>query len=263
VILGSLIARSYARRRFGAKFWRFRYCAAVRVALAALVGLAACRGTSPDPRVEDLKRRLAEAEGRLATIERTGTNVDAQKVALALAALGPDAGINGPVGAIGPVGPPGPLGPPGPPGPAGVGPEGAVGPIGVPGPVGPEGPQGIQGLQGPQGLQGTPGVQGPKGPAGPPGAYAAKIDLTRKEARVSVGAGQLASVVASCERARDLVITGGCYADPMWMAQLVAARPTGLADPQAASSWRCDYRNTSASQAIEVVAEVYCVPPRE
>ena len=29
---------------------------------------------------------------------------------------------------------------------------------------------------------------------------------------------------AACERARDLVITGGCYADPMWVAELVAAQ---------------------------------------
>ena len=80
---------------------------------------------------------------------------------------------------------------------------------------------------------------------------------------MSVGPGQVASVVAACERARDLVITGGCYADPMWIAELVSARPVGLTDPNAAASWRCDYRNTSTGQAIEVVAEVYCVAPRE
>jgi uncharacterized protein CbrC (UPF0167 family) len=81
----------------------------------------------------------------------------------------------------------------------------------------------------------------------------------RREARVSVGPGQVASVVATCERARELVITGGCYADPMWVAELVAARPVGITDGDAASSWRCDYRNTSTRQTIEVVAEVYCV----
>lgn len=230
---------------------------------SALCALAGCRGSSPDPRVAALEQQLAAAEGRLATIEQHGTAVDARKVAAELAQLGPDSKLAGPAGPVGPSGPPGPLGLPGPSGPAGAGPEGPPGPIGPPGPQGADGPQGIQGLQGPQGLQGTPGVQGPKGPAGPPGAYAAKIDLGRRDARVSVGAGQLASVVASCERARDLVITGGCYADPMWMAELVAARPLGLTDPQQASSWRCDYRNTSPSQAIEVVAEVYCVPPRE
>ena len=73
----------------------------------------------------------------------------------------------------------------------------------------------------------------------------------------------MASAVASCERARDLVITGGCYADPMWMAELVATRPISLADPGAPSGWRCDYRNNSPQQSIEVIAEVYCVAPRE
>jgi hypothetical protein len=49
----------------------------------------------------------------------------------------------------------------------------------------------------------------------------------------------------------------------MWMAQLVAARPVALTDGGAAASWRCDYRNTSPTTTIEVVAEVYCVRPRE
>ena len=67
----------------------------------------------------------------------------------------------------------------------------------------------------------------------------------------------------TCERSVDLLVTGGCYADPQWMAQLVAARPLAMADPNQASGWRCDYRNTSPSSTIEVVAEVYCVRPRE
>jgi hypothetical protein len=70
-------------------------------------------------------------------------------------------------------------------------------------------------------------------------------------------------VVATCGRARELLISGGCYADPQWVAELVAARPLGMTDGDAASSWRCDYRNTSPSQTIEVVAEVYCANPRE
>jgi hypothetical protein len=47
------------------------------------------------------------------------------------------------------------------------------------------------------------------------------------------------------------------------MAQLVAARPLAMTDGATAASWRCDYRNTSPSTTIEVVAEVYCVRPRE
>ena len=60
-----------------------------RTLLVAGAWLAcACRGTSPDKRVDDLKARLAEAEGRLESIERTGTKVDAQKVARELAGMG-------------------------------------------------------------------------------------------------------------------------------------------------------------------------------
>ena len=112
-------------------------------------------------------------------------------------------------------------------------------------------------------MQGPQGPQGPKGPPGPSAAYGTKGDIVRKEARISVGAGQVATAVAICDRAADLVVTGGCYADPQWMAQLVAARPLGMGDNAAASSWRCDYRNTSPSSTIEVVAEVYCVHPRD
>jgi hypothetical protein len=114
-----------------------------------------------------------------------------------------------------------------------------------------------------QGQQGQQGPQGPKGPPGPSAAYGNKTDIVRKESRISVGAGLVATAVASCDRAIDLLVTGGCYADPQWMAQLVAARPVSMSDGAAASSWRCDYRNTSPSSTIEVVAEVYCVRPRE
>ena len=47
------------------------------------------------------------------------------------------------------------------------------------------------------------------------------------------------------------------------MAQLVATRPVSMTDGAAPASWRCDYRNTSPSSTIEVVAEAYCVRPRE
>ena len=176
---------------------------------------------------------------------------------------GKASGLSGPPGDRGPFGP---AGPPGPMGPAGVGPPGPEGPRGAkgdPGPIGPQGEQGVQGEQGIQGRQGVAGPQGPKGVPGPAAAYANKQDMTRKESRISVGAGLVATAVASCDRAVDLLVTGGCYADPQWMAQLVAARPLAMTDASAPASWRCDYRNTSPSTTIEVVAEVYCVRPRE
>jgi hypothetical protein len=227
-----------------------------------VLALAACPARD-EPRLGEAvtaaTAQLAAHDARLAALEKRGA-VDARAVAAELAGSGK---------ALGPPGPPGPRGPDGPAGPAGpagVGPPGPEGPRGAKGdagPPGPEGPQGVQGLQGAQGVQGPQGPQGPKGPPGPAAAYASKSDLQRKEARVAVAAGQVATVVASCDRAVDLAVTGGCYADPQWLAQLVAARPLALTDGAAPASWRCDYRNASPSTTIEIVAEVYCVRPRD
>jgi hypothetical protein len=46
----------------------------------------------------------------------------------------------------------------------------------------------------------------------------------------------------------------------MWLGQLINALPFGMQDPRTAGGWRCDYRNTGEKQAIEVTAEVYCLP---
>ena len=235
------------------------------VVLVVVVGLGAgvaCRASDTGERVDQAAARIDDHDLRIAAIEHRGA-VATQAVAAELLAKGKAAGLSGPPGPPGPSGPPGP---PGPLGPAGVGPAGPEGPRGAkgdPGPAGPEGPQGIQGLQGAQGIQGPQGAQGPKGPPGPAAAYANKQDIQRKESRISVGPSLVATAVASCDRAGDLLVTGGCYADPQWMAQLVAARPLAMTDGGSASSWRCDYRNTSPSSTIEVVAEVYCVRPRE
>jgi hypothetical protein len=226
---------------------------------------AGCRRGEPakDPRVDQLTAKLAEAEQRIASLEAKGA-VDVKAVANELLTRGKDAGLSGPDGPAGPRGLPGDPGPAGPVGPFGPpGPEGPQGPKGNAGPPGPEGPQGPQGLQGAQGMQGIQGVPGPKGPPGPTAAYGSKDDLSRRESRITVAAGLVASAVASCEKSVDLVVGGGCYADPMWMAQLVASRPLAIADTGTASGWRCDYRNSSPSSTIEVVAEVYCVRPTD
>jgi hypothetical protein len=232
------------------------------VRFAALLAIVlGCRASDTEQRVDQLNARVDDHDQRVAAIEHRG-KVDSHEVASEILAKGKASGIEGPPG---PVGRQGELGPPGPMGPAGVGPPGPEGPRGAkgdPGPPGPEGAQGPQGLQGVQGMQGPQGTQGPKGPPGPVGAYGNKTDITRKEARISVAAGLVATAVASCDRAIDLLITGGCYADPQWMAQLVAARPIAMSDAATPASWRCDYRNTSTTSTIEVVAEVYCVRPR-
>ena len=233
----------------------------MRISLV-LIALVACRASDTEKRVDQTNARVDDHDLRVGALERKG-DVDVQKVSAELLAKGKAAGISGPPGPPGPFGPPGPAGPAGPFGVGPPGPEGPRGAQGNPGPPGAEGPQGIGGVQGPQGLQGQPGQQGPKGPPGPSAAYGSKTDIQRKEARISVGAGLVATAVASCDRAADLVVTGGCYADPQWMAQLVAARPLAISDAGVASGWRCDYRNTSPSSTIEVVSEVYCVRPRE
>lgn len=230
--------------------------------IAILVTLVACRAGDLEDKIDQTAARVDHQEVAIGELVKRG-DVDVQKVSAELLTKGGAHGLHGPPG---PPGPQGPLGPAGPEGPAGVGPagpEGARGAKGDPGPPGPEGAQGPQGLQGVQGMQGQQGIQGPKGPPGPAAAYGVKSDITRRESRISVGAGLVATAVASCERSVDLLVTGGCYADPQWMAQLVAARPLAITDAGAPASWRCDYRNTSPSSTIEVVAEVYCVRPRE
>jgi collagen triple helix repeat protein len=236
-----------------------------RSAWIAVVGaslLAACRASDIEQHLGETDKRVDDQDHRIGAIEKRG-DVDVKKVANELLARGKAAGLEGPVGPPGSKGDPGPVGPPGPGGIGPAGPEGPRGAKGDPGPLGPEGPQGPQGLQGAQGVQGQQGVPGPKGPPGPTAAYGKKDDIVRKEARISVGAGLVATAVASCDRAADLLVTGGCYADPQWMAQLVATRPIAMTDAAAPASWRCDYRNTSPGTTIEVVAEVYCVRPRE
>jgi hypothetical protein len=227
-----------------------------------LLVLLGCKQPTDTKALDEVKMRVGDHDRRLQTIETRGA-VDTNKVAAELLAKGSAAGLTGPAGPAGPAGPPGPVGPSGP---AGVGPPGPTGERGAkgdPGPPGPEGPQGIQGLQGAQGIQGQQGAQGPKGPPGPAGAYGHKGDLGRKEHRISVGAGLVATAVASCEHASDLLVTGGCYADPQWMAQLVASRPVAMTDSANAAAWRCDYKNMSPASTIEVVAEAYCVAARE
>jgi hypothetical protein len=226
------------------------------------IALVACRASETEQRLAKATERIDELAQRVVAIEQRGA-ADAKLVAAELLAKGKDAGLEGPPGPPGSRGPDGPAGPAGPGGVGPAGPEGPRGAKGDPGPLGPEGAQGIQGLQGPQGLQGQQGTQGPKGPPGPAAAYGQKGDIQRKESRISVGAGLVATAVATCERAVDLLVTGGCYADPQWMAQLVAARPVAMTDGAAPASWRCDYRNTSPASTIEIVAEAYCVRPRE
>ncbi len=83
----------------------------------------------------------------------------------------------------------------------------------------------------------------------------------RRAHTVTVAAGLVASVVTRCDRATDVVITGGCTADPMWLGQLINAKPFGMTDTRVQAGWRCDYRNAGTKTSISVTAEVYCARP--
>lgn len=255
-----------------------------RVVFAVLVSLPlwGCgskesKAQGPDPamqaateQIATLTRRVNALEAlsdRVTTMEKHGTGIDRDAVAAKLAPVLLAAGIQGLAGPQGLQGGVGPRGLQGPPGVQGeTGPQGPQGPIGQPGdrgPPGPPGAQGIQGLQGPQGLQGVQGAQGPEGPPGPSGAYGDKEDTFRRQAQLSVEPNMVASAVARCERSTDLLVAGGCTAAPVWLGQLLGSSAFGVRDAKAPAGWRCDYRNTSSTNAVVIQADVYCVRARE
>jgi hypothetical protein len=69
--------------------------------------------------------------------------------------------------------------------------------------------------------------------------------------------------VAKCDKKTDLVVAGGCSADPMWLALLINSKPFGMTDPRVLAGWRCDYRNSSEETSVEIQAEVYCARKNE
>jgi collagen triple helix repeat protein len=239
-----------------------RYLGLAWLLAALAAGCGRKSHDSPDSGVPQLADKVARQEARLGEVERRG-KIDVGAVSTELLARGRDAGLEGPPGPPGPPGlqgPPGPIGPEGPPGPPG--PQGEAGPRGNPGPAGPQGEQGIQGPQGQQGLQGIQGPAGPRGPVGPSGGYASKEDLFRRESKVTVAPGLVASAVVKCDHISDLLVTGGCSAEPIWLGQLLSARPFGTQDPRIEAGWRCDYRNVGTTQQIVVTAEAFCVAQR-
>lgn len=233
---------------------------------SAIVVCTGCWDDSPaappeDPRVAELVNRVDVLERRLAEVAGVRVHIDEGAIVDELWQRGRDAGILGPPGPPGPTGPPGPGGVEGSPGPAG--PMGPDGPRGEPGSAGPAGPQGVQGLQGPQGVQGPQGAPGAEGPPGPAGTYSVKQDLTRRESRVAVGPGLVASAVAECDRPDDLLVAGGCSVEPVWLGTLLSGHPFAMQETRVAAGWRCDYRNGSDTTRIEIIAQAYCVRARE
>lgn len=247
---------------------RKRLLALVVVSISSLLG-AACPKPAPIPKPTaetvpfgptNVAGALRALRARLDLIEKNGTWPDARRIAAALAAH-PGADLRGPAG---PAGPPGPVGPAGPGGPRGeigpTGPAGATGPTGLRGPPGPAGPQGTQGLQGPQGIQGPPGPKGGQGAEGPAGGYASKQAVYAASATLRLGTGQTGAVVAACRAGKDLLISGSCQLQPVWLGALGQAGAIDVDDPRRAASWRCEARNLSPAQPVQITARVFCLP---
>lgn len=126
-------------------------------------------------------------------------------------------GQNGPAGPPGPKGEPGPQGPPGPKGDPGPdGPPGAVAEKGDPGDPGPPGPAGPQGPAGPPGLQGLPGPPGEPGAAGTQ-VTRAQVYTVAPSFQTTAIAGASLEVVAACAGPNEVLLSGDCTTDSMWM----------------------------------------------
>lgn len=202
---------------------------------------------------------LDALERRVRLLETEGSWPDAERVAQALAAT-PGLDLAGPAGPAGPPGPSGPVGPPGEIGPMGpTGSQGEQGPPGPRGERGPPGPQGSQGLQGPPGIQGPAGSRGPAGPEGPPGGYSQRSQLYSASAQLSIGPGLSGAVVATCRGEKDLLVSGHCGASPAWLGSLGQSGAVDMAVLEKAASWRCEYRNLSTKNALDIEANVHCI----
>ena len=177
-------------------------------------------------------------------------------VAVAPLAAAPTRAMVQPVKCSCPQGPRGASGPPG-----ALGPQGTMGQPGAPGPRGDPGPQGPRGLQGPPGIQGVVGPAGRQGPQGPPGAYGSRRQVYSATARLTVGQGQHGAVVVACADPLDLLISGNCAADPVWLGALGWAGAAELERVNRSASWRCEYRNLSSRRTLQIRSTIYCVKP--
>jgi hypothetical protein len=90
----------------------------------------------------------------------------------------------------------------------------------------------------------------------------AKEDLQHHEARIQVGPGLVGSAVAKCPHPTDIIVIGGCSANPMWRAALVASSPFSASNTSSQAGWRCDYRNQSSESEITVTADLWCARPK-
>lgn len=132
---------------------------------------------------------------------------------------------------------------------------GPTGPKGDTGPAGPVGPKGDTGSVGPKGDTGATGMQGPLGG----GLYVSRAPGAAVYCREAVNpvGGQLQP---QCDRAADLVITGGCdTGGGLRPAGTALARnfPLFLAPSVSPGTWQCGWTGATDAELATAGAKAY------
>ncbi len=146
-------------------------------------------------------------------------------------------------------------------GPAGPeGPEGPVGATGPQGPIGPTGPKGDTGMQGMPGAPGMPGVN----------FYQSHSDVYCNTVQ-GAGAANNMELLAECDSAEDLGLTGACYGtltqgtqNPP-QAYHTGGRPIGWTSVGAVPGWQCNWAPLTGTALVELplaTAQVCCIRKR-
>lgn len=139
-----------------------------------------------------------------------------------------------------------------------MGPEGQQGLPGAHGATGPTGPQGAPGTPGASGKDGAPGMMGSAGPVGQTGAAGPSGNIPKAsiyEVTKSVQSTSGLTVEAACNSAKDILLTGGCYA---LMSPLHGSAPSIDPTNAAASSWKCAFGWGGVAE--NWLAYAYCLP---
>lgn len=106
--------------------------------------------------------------------------------------------------------------------------------------------------------EGTPGPAGPSGAEGAPGSVSRGDTYTVIGEWRKFGPGEIQSSSATCERAADMLVTGGCLvAANGGEASIVTSAPLIPQNADEPAYWSCTAKNVGENPA-EVVATAVC-----
>jgi hypothetical protein len=119
--------------------------------------------------------------------------------------------------------------------------------------TGPQGPQGPVGPQGPPGPKGDQGVQGPPGPKGDPGPGSQLSVYHVNGPPVTIAAGEVKGLTASCALTSDLATGGGFNVASV--IEVIESAP----DPNNTDSWFVIAFNPSSNDVSGSQATAQCL----